>query len=356
MQPGDRIILSSDPDLFITQHGNIDNFYEIDFGFSNSGEPLTLIDDNGFAYISVHYTDSVPWQEAADGEGRTLELRSDTLNPALAESWFAGCMGGSPGQAYYHCPEDIIFSEINYNSDGDADAGDWVELHNTSDESIDISGWVFKDSDDSHIFEVHEGIVLNAGAYLVLFANQEKFSSRFPDVNNIAGPFGFGLSGNGEVIRLYDNNGKIYQSVVYSNQLPWPQGAAGNGYTLEILDENGIFCDGDNWIDGCEEGSPGIGFVPPCGNYVEGNILSNMISVSPNPVNGKFRLNTSNLSPGNYLIKCTDARGITIYSSNKDLNILTDYIEFTLEGLPEGIYFMMVSTGNEKYSTKIVKQ
>lgn len=356
LQPGDRIILASDPDLFIAQHGNIDNFYGIDFGFSNSGESLTLIDDNGFSYLSVHYTDSLPWQETADGHGRTLELRNDTLNPTLAASWFAGCMGGSPGQAYFPCTEDIIFSEINYNSDGDADAGDWVELHNNGDENIDISGWVFRDSDDAHSFEIHDGTILNAGAYIVLFANQEKFSERFPEVNNITGPFGFGLSGTGEVIRLYDNTGKTYLSVVYSDQAPWPQGAAGNGYTLEILDEIGIFCDGDNWIDGCEEGSPGIGFVPPCGNNVRDNLSSQTISISPNPVQSKFRLNTSNLKPGDYQFKCTDARGKTIFSSVHVINVLTDYLEFSLQGLPEGIYFMTVISGNEKHSVKIVKQ
>lgn len=356
LQPGERLVLSSDPGLFIQQHGSIDNFYEIEFGFSNSGEPLTLIDENGFAYLSMHYTDSLPWQEAADGHGRTLELRNDTLNPAIALNWFAGCMGGSPGQAYMACTEDIIFNEINYNSDADADAGDWVELHNTGDADIDISGWTFRDSDDTHSFEIPETTVLSAGSYLVIFSDQEKFADRFPDVNNTTGPFGFGLSGSGEVIRLYDNSGNIYLSLVYSNLSPWPQGAAGNGYTLEILDENGIFCDGDNWINGCLEGSPGVGFVPPCGNYIHENTSLNTISVSPNPTDGKFRLNTSNLQPGSYWFTCANATGKIIFSRTLIISDPAVFPEFTLEGLPEGMYYIMVISGNQKYAAKIIRQ
>jgi len=229
-------------------------------------------------------------------------------------------------------------------------------LHNTGDEDIDISGWIFRDSDDAHSFEIPEATVINAGSYLVIFSDPEKFSDRFPDVSNKAGPFDFGLSGSGEVIRLYGSTGNIYLSVVYSNLPSWPQGAAGNGYTLEILDESGIFCDGDNWINGCLEGSPGVGFVPPCGNYIQENTSLKTISVLPNPTNGKFRLNTSNLKPGNYMFTCANATGRIIFSRTETITDGTAFPEFTLEGLPEGIYFILVISGNEKYSVKIVKQ
>jgi len=38
------------------------------------------------------------------------------------------------GVAYTPCNPDIVFSEINYNSSLLKDAGDWVELHNTTEQ------------------------------------------------------------------------------------------------------------------------------------------------------------------------------------------------------------------------------
>ena len=46
----------------------------------------------------------------------------------------------------------ILISEINYQSSPEADAGDWVELYNSTDEIIDLSGWYLKDGKDDNIF------------------------------------------------------------------------------------------------------------------------------------------------------------------------------------------------------------
>lgn len=45
-----------------------------------------------------------------------MELMADIANPAFPDSWFAGCMGGSPGEAYAICYENPLVNEINYNS------------------------------------------------------------------------------------------------------------------------------------------------------------------------------------------------------------------------------------------------
>ena len=55
------------------------------------------------------------------------------------------------------------------------------------------------------------------------YNNAEKFNSRFPSVNNAAGPFDFGLGSVGDALRLYDGSGLLYQSLVYGTVSPWPQ-------------------------------------------------------------------------------------------------------------------------------------
>ncbi|HET7718428.1 MAG TPA: lamin tail domain-containing protein, partial [Acidimicrobiales bacterium] len=46
--------------------------------------------------------------------------------------------------------------------------GDWVELVNTGTSLADVSGWVFKDSDDSHSFAIPAGTTIPPGGFLVL--------------------------------------------------------------------------------------------------------------------------------------------------------------------------------------------
>ena len=70
-----------------------------------------------------------------------------------------------PGQAewdFYHymvgdqsLPDStIVINEINYHSPDDHNSGDWVELHNPTDASMDMGNWTFKDEDDDHIFSI----------------------------------------------------------------------------------------------------------------------------------------------------------------------------------------------------------
>ena len=54
----------------------------------------------------------------------------------------------------------IAINEINYHSSDDFDPGDWVELYNYSDQPINLFQWSFKDSDDSHIFNFDQDLII----------------------------------------------------------------------------------------------------------------------------------------------------------------------------------------------------
>ena len=47
---------------------------------------------------------------------------------------------------------DVVINEINYNSLDSFDPDDWVEIYNSSNETIDLGSWLLKDDKDDHIF------------------------------------------------------------------------------------------------------------------------------------------------------------------------------------------------------------
>ena len=83
---------------------------------------------------------------------------------------------------YRPASSSIIITEINYNSAPDFDPEDWVELYNGGDIAVDLSGWEFRDSDDTHVFTIPNGTVLESGDYFVLCREASKFSVLFPRV------------------------------------------------------------------------------------------------------------------------------------------------------------------------------
>ena len=152
----------------------------------------------------------------------------------------------------------ISINEINYNSSDDFDPGDWVEIHNFSDQSLNISGWKFMDSDDSHVFTFPEGFTLEASSYLVLCEDSTEFSQAYPEVQNYIGSLGYGFSGNGELLRLLDNYEGLVDYVEYDDSEPWPTEPDGAGRTLELINpllDNSI---SESWASSTDQyGTPG---------------------------------------------------------------------------------------------------
>src|SRR6478736_2153869 len=93
------------------------------------------------------------------------------------------------------CAVSITFNE---GESSGGTPGDWVELVNPGTSSVDLSGWTFKDSDDTHAYVLPAGTTVAAGAYLVLDE----------------AAFGFGLGG-GDSVRLYMPGGVLVETYTY---------------------------------------------------------------------------------------------------------------------------------------------
>ena len=151
----------------------------------------------------------------------------------------------------------VVINEINYHSAPDFNPEDWVEFYNNSGQTIDLSGWKFKDSDDAHVFVFPAGTVLLPDEYLVLCRDTAAFRVLFPTLSNYLGNMNFGLSGAGELVRLFDAQGEMVDSLVYDDAPPWPTAPDGNGPTLELIHPDLDNALPESWAASAIHGTPG---------------------------------------------------------------------------------------------------
>jgi len=344
---GGYLVLAADIDKFQAVQPSIANVIGFTgFDFSNSGDSIVLLDAIGNDVSHFKYDDKDPWPLAADGYGRSMERFDTWDDPAQSNSWFDGCVGGSPGKAYSPCQEQLIVTEVNYRSSIDSDAGDWLEIYNTTNASISLNGWGLRDNSDANYYAFPTGVSIASGAYLVVFQDGAKFNTRHPNISNAVGSSSIGLGSAGDAIRLYGPNGVVNYAMVFLNKLPWPLEADGEGKTLEILDYNGNASDGSNWFAGCPEGSPGVVYNPDCTNSTdEVNTMSDLFY--PNPAINWIILKSDKISK----VSLTDLLGRTIILKPNGLGMID------VSHLPVGYYTVLFETDKgERIVQKMVKQ
>jgi hypothetical protein len=148
---------------------------------------------------------------------------------------------GSPADmgAYYTHTGDfgltLHVNEFNYHPPANRETGDWVELHNATDQTIGLAGW--RMAHGLHEFVFGENAALAPGGYLVVCQDSFLFKNFHPDAVAVAGNFHFDLNNKSGKIALHDPAGRLVHSVRYADYRPWPPLADGLGATVE-LDHN----------------------------------------------------------------------------------------------------------------------
>jgi hypothetical protein len=246
-------------------------------------------------------------------------------------------------------PEVVVINEINYNSPPWADAEDWVELTNPGSMSILLEGWTFKDSDDNNIFEFPQGTILNPNDFLILCRNDVMFSLINPTINNVIGSFDFGLSNNGELIRLYNPSGDLVDQVTYNDVFPWPANADGTGSTLELINPSLDNALAENWFAReATGGSPG--FSNDTITTVFEMASQEAIYVYPNPFNNhlNFRIPNAEIAE----IKIMDTFGRTVLVSAN----ISDGQSISLSDLASGMYLLQTTIkGKTPQTIRLIK-
>lgn len=348
---------------YLTQEFNLSAMNLVSITLSDSG--MGTVELNGHLKIKQdfkgHYFSDIPIQlKALPNQGFRFTGWSGSYSSQSAELTFFP--DDNPNiSAHFEKSADglnsIVINEINYNSSDSFDSGDWVEFLNTSNQEIDMTRWVFKDEDDSHQFIFPQGTVLESESLLVIVNDETGFSLRFPDVKNYFSGMNFGLSGSGELVRLYNAQMEQMDSLVYDDKTPWPEEADGNGASLELINpfkDNGL---PKNWAASAGHGSPGKR------NSVYTSIRDNQKTELaqgfileqnyPNPFN-----------PGtviSYQLPVTSYVNLVIYNGlGQKVRTLagqrqkagTYTVTFNADGLASGIYFYTLSSGNNKMLIK----
>ena len=335
------LVVVEDSNAFKQMYPQVKNYIgQTNWGLYNNTGTISLRDQNNLLITTLTYSDQKPWPQLADGFGNSLELISFGLNPALASSWQDGCFLGTPGWLGA-CSQKLLINEINYAGLKNADAGDWVEIYNTSSSAVNLSGWRFRDNNDSNLYNFPMNTTINAGEFLVICNDTVKFKNIYPNVQNYIGSFKFGLSSSNDAVRLYLPNDTLYSQVYYTDTLPFPVGAKGTGYTIELKDSLKNIAVAASWILSCPDGTPGRKRDITC--------------IKPQIPN--LNITELNLSPDLYN---NDGQWIEIYNKDSlDLD-LSNWKIYTNAGLlyvfPKNIYikskdYLIVSEDINKFNT-----
>lgn len=252
--------------------------------------------------------------------------------------------------------DSLVINEICYNPADDFNTEDWVELYNPQPYDLDISNWIFKDEDDAHAFEFPSGTIIQANGYLVLCNDQAAFTSFFPEVTNIIGDLGFGLSGSGELIRLYNQAGALVDHLTYEDKLPWPEEPDGNGPTLELINPQLDNTLPESWMASPEHGTPGAmnsQLVSLPAFEEEQNNVS--ITVFPNPFHQTAIVHFKGLQNSlNGKLDIFTLWGIKIKSYN---DLKSNSLPIDRSGLPNGVYVLVFTgeNGTQSYGRMIIR-
>ena len=146
--------------------------------WATAGETITLVNANGDLIQRLTYSDDGPWPSRADGAGSSLEWRGQPGDANLPSAWRASDrFGGTPGAANQVLPRDVVLNELRANSD--APTVDAIELYNTSNQPIDVSGWFISDSGSNPLrYRIPANTVLPAGGFWTVDQNQFQFNFR----------------------------------------------------------------------------------------------------------------------------------------------------------------------------------
>ncbi|MCF7807473.1 MAG: CotH kinase family protein [Candidatus Marinimicrobia bacterium] len=258
---------------------------------------------------------------------------------------------------------EIVINEINYHSPSSDDSGDWLELFNASGEEINLIGWGLQDANDDNLFMLGDSY-LEPGGYLVLCHDTTLFRNVHGAVPRIVGNFDFNLSNAGELVRLYDHDGLLVDSVRYDDTDPWPLAADGTGPTLELLHyklDNG---DVRAWASSDGLGSPGmensqftVSTEPQLASIPE---RLNISRAFPNPTNASITISYELPDPGPVDIQIFNLRGALIYSSVIEQahpgrhNFIWDGKFNDGVDASSGMYILRISQNQQHDNTKFV--
>ena len=248
----------------------------------------------------------------------------------LRINWLNNHIGSTQGCSDVDLPP-LVISKIHYHPQDwwsiDGDHLEFIEITNNGDEEVDLTGIYFRELGLTYQFPDNSHI---AGHEAIWLCSDSLLFSEYYQVT----PFGQymrKLDNKSENLVLVDAWGNIIDQVHYTDTLPWPTEADGNGPFLQLKDLDSDNSLPESWttsydLTGFEERQSVLTHLypnPTMGKvYVEleevpifcqvtnltGNVIKEMAISS-----ARFEIDLSCLPSGMYLIKVQMADGTTAY-------------------------------------------
>jgi hypothetical protein len=244
----------------------------------------------------------------------------------------------------------LVINEINYRSFPSFDTEDWIELYNTSEIDLDISGWKLRDNNISNAFTFPAGSEIQAKGYLVICRDTSEFNAFHLDIENVYGNFDFGLSSDGDMILLFDPHNKLIDSVAYETSGEWTSLPNGNGPTLSLINP---FLDNtlaENWKASILYGTPSkMNDVYTNIEKEEFKVISDFYLSNnyPNPFNPTTIISWQSPVGSHQTLKVYDLLGREVAILVDEFKPAGSYeVEFDGSEFSSGIYIYMLYTEN----------
>ncbi|HWS60969.1 MAG TPA: CotH kinase family protein [Flavobacterium sp.] len=251
-------------------------------------------------------------------------------------SWMTSNLGSFTDCNTVQVPK-LVITKINYNPKGltsvESDNLEFVEIQNTSNATINLTGIYFKELGMSYQFPANSSVI--AGGSIYLASNSAAFQAKYGI--EAFGQFTRNLSNSSQKIVLADGFGNTIDSVEYFDASPWSIAADGAGSYLQLIDtemDNNL---ASSWM----ASSSNLATT----SYDK----TTTITLYPNPVTHFLTISTSKPMNG---IKIFDVSGNLIYDlKQKSETINTDWSEYS-----NGVYFISIYDDDGFIIKKVLKQ
>ncbi|MBI4584312.1 MAG: lamin tail domain-containing protein [Planctomycetes bacterium] len=152
-------------------------------------------------------------------------------------------------------PGDVVVNEIMYRARYyDIE---FIELKNNLHRTMDLSGWKLKVASVAAEYVFPEGTLIEPDGFLVLSRNTRAVFEYYNIVQVAGTDLPFFLANGGDTISLWDEAGRLMDSVAYGDDPPWPEEADGGGPSLELIDSRSDNRLPGSWGASARQGSPG---------------------------------------------------------------------------------------------------
>lgn len=255
---------------------------------------------------------------------------------------------------YNPLTEGLVITEIMYDEPPKEqnDYLEFIELYNYTDSSIELGGLMIKGGITSGKLPEY---TLQPKSYWVTAKNAAVMSGFF-GVNAYQW-HGANLSNDEPeaifIVNTLHHSGTKIDSLTYSSGSPWPEGAAGGGYSMELIDPMTDNSNPENWKNSSHYIGNYNGYdiyaTPGAPNSVLGiddSILVQSVNIYPNPVKEVLTIDSK-----------VQIKKVEFYSIlGKKIKVISkDFSSIATHELTNGIYIVKIYFENTFIIKKILK-